>query len=112
MFVKRFPFVRGFAKTCEDALSGLTQDTIMPLEISEEHKDKMKKIMRRIKCRKGFECCKSGLTKLCPVYIIGSTRLITCLADNPRVCGLRFCLGRGTFCHCPLRRYIVQNFNM
>ena len=112
MFVKLFPFFCGSTKTCDDALSKLTQNAINPLEISEEHKDKMKNIMRRIKCRKGFECCKSGLTRLCPVFVIGSTRLITCCADNPLDCGLRFCLGRGTFCHCPLRRYIVQNFNI
>lgn len=112
MFVKRFSFFRGFAKTCEDALSGLTQDAIIPLEISEEHKDQMKKIMRRIKCRKSFECCKSGLTRLCPVNIIGPTKLIACLADDPRDCGLRACLGSGTFCQCPLRRYIAENFNI
>lgn len=116
MAVKRFSVFHGisrfFAKASEDALFGLTQHAIIPLEISKECKEQMKKIMRRVKCRKGFECCKSGLTKLCPVNIIGSTKLIECLADDPRDCGLRVCLGRGTFCQCPLRRYIAENFNM
>jgi hypothetical protein len=97
----------------ETALAGLKENLVEPLEISEKQMREMDALMRSVSCRKRFECCSSGLTKLCPVTIIGSVGLIECSSDDAKDCGLS-CghHGRGSFCYCPLRSFIAREFRM
>ena len=90
------------------ALAGLAEN--VP-SLSQEHREKIDQMMWEVRCRKDYECCKSGFTKLCPVSIIGPHKLIECLADDATNCGASVSLGKGTFCRCPVRRYIAENFD-
>lgn len=81
------------------------------MEITEEQKRDVERIINRMQCSKDFECRKSGFSKLSRISIIGDCKLLECLEKDPRACMFEFSFGHGTYCKCPLRFYIAKNFH-
>jgi hypothetical protein len=81
------------------------------MEVTQEHKTQIEKIISGIECPKGFVCYKSGFEEICKAEIFIDGELVECLEECPLPCKLSFGFGFGYFCKCPLRRYIAQNFN-
>ena len=84
------------------------------VELTEKHKQQIEIIIadmksKNINCLKDYECYKSGIEKLCKAIKIST--LIECLSEEACVCGLSLSFSKSALCECPLRRYILQNFN-
>ena len=78
------------------------------MEIGVEPKKQIEEIISKTKCRKNFECYKSGFANLTPVKKLGSEGLIECLGENPQMCEHSSSFGDGRFCKCPVRIYIAE----
>ena len=82
------------------------------MEFSSEHDKEIQEIIDAMECPRDFACQKSGFKNLSKVEIMAEGKLIECLEENGRHCGLGFTFGAETiFCLCPLRGYIARNFN-
>lgn len=81
------------------------------MEISGVLKTKIEKITSNIKCRKDFECYKSGFEKLTKVKNFEGANLFQCLGQNAYQCEYSFPFGDAYFCKCPLRSYIARKLN-
>ena len=78
------------------------------MDISQEHKEKIEKIIAESKCPKDFECYKSGFEKLCEARDTGMEGYIDCLEKTLQKCVFALPFGYGYFCCCPLRIYIAK----
>ena len=81
------------------------------MELDGEQKRQIEEIIRGMECPGNLECYASGFENLSTVRIIESAKLVKCLEENPQTCDFGFSFGYGTFCKCPLRRYIAENFH-
>jgi hypothetical protein len=77
----------------------------------QEHKKKVAEILDGLRCPKDFECCTSGLERLCKAEDIGLETLLVCLETNPAECRFSVLFGGMHFCQCPLRVYIARKLN-
>lgn len=93
----------------KQALAGLLE--LLP-NVSQEHREEIRRTMSEVRCRKEYDCCKSGLTQLCPMQVIGRCGLTECLAEDTAKCETLVCSGMGTSCRCPVRRCIAETFRM
>ncbi|PIQ90312.1 MAG: hypothetical protein COV71_05145 [Candidatus Omnitrophica bacterium CG11_big_fil_rev_8_21_14_0_20_41_12] len=78
------------------------------MNISQECKKKIEKIMAEFKCPKDFKCYKAGLENICKAKDRGLIKYIDCLEADPMDCIFAVAFGTGYFCRCPLRVYIVK----
>ena len=81
------------------------------MEITQEHRTQIEKIISGMDCSKDFKCYKSSFEDLCKVQIFTDGELVECLEEISQSCKFSFNFGLGHFCKCSLRRYIAQNFN-
>jgi hypothetical protein len=106
MGFKRFSdFVFGFSH-----YEGLDQGRI-PMEITQEHRTQIEKIIRHAKCQKDFQCYKSGFTNLCRVKDVGATASVECLEGEAAACEFALPLGSSYLCGCPVRNYLAKRLN-
>lgn len=82
------------------------------MEITEEHKSRIEKIISKMECLRNFVCYKSGSKKLNEIKVITDGEMIECLRENPLRCKYALCYGSLTFCQCPICNYIARNFEM
>ncbi len=80
------------------------------VEIAQEHKGHMERIMDEMDCPKAFECYKSGLTRLGKVQGIGKSGFLECLEENSQNCQFSLPFGNPSLCLCPVRIYIATEF--
>jgi hypothetical protein len=76
--------------------------------VEQKHKQEIKKIIGRLKCRHEFRCCKMGFQDLCKAKDIGLESHLECLEEHPFDCTFSVAFGHSYFCHCPLRVYIAK----
>lgn len=79
------------------------------MEISGVLKARIEEITTNMKCRKDFECYKSGFEKLSRVKRLENTDLFQCLEEKSYQCEHSFPFADGYFCKCPLRAYITKH---
>ena len=83
------------------------------MQITAEARNKMQEITTQFPCQSKYKCYNSSLTDLSRVKKYGAEDLVQCLEkDLPKKCGHSFSFGYKYFCKCPLRLYIVNEFNM
>jgi len=82
------------------------------MDITQEHESKIREIIGGMKCKKDFECYRSGFENLCKVKIGVDAMLIDCKEENANNCDFSLSFGFGYICTCPLRKYIAKNFNI
>ena len=82
------------------------------MEITQEHKGHIEKIINEMECPKDFICLESGFENLNKIKFIADGERIECLGENPLRCKFALCYGSLTLCQCPLRNYIAKNLNM
>ena len=66
-------------------------------------------IISQMKCKKDFQCYKSGFKDLCQIKDIGVPDSVRCLSEASEDCEYSFAFGDSCFCKCPLRLYIAKN---
>lgn len=77
------------------------------MELTDEQKAEIDKIMAGMSCPKGFPCCESGFEDLTPVKVL-SYGTVECLKAKESHCRMSVSFGLGSaFCTCPLRRYMA-----
>lgn len=81
------------------------------MQLDEEYTRQVEKIISVTECPKDFVCYKSEFENLAKVRIIGDAKLVECLEKSPQTCEFGFSFEHGSFCKCPLRRYIAENFH-
>jgi len=69
----------------------------------------IEEIISQMKCKKDFQCYKSGFKDLCETKDIGVPDSVRCLSKPLGDCEYSFAFGDGYFCKCPLRVYITKN---
>ncbi len=69
----------------------------------------IEEIISQMKCKKDFQCYKSGFKEICEIKDIGMPDSIICLSKLPESCEYSFAFGDSCFCKCPLRLYIAKN---
>lgn len=80
------------------------------MELTQEHKRQIEKIMSAMSCQKDFECYKSGFDNICKATHRGLDMYADCCDESKTICEFRVPFGYGAFCRCPLRVYIAKNF--
>ncbi len=77
------------------------------MELTEEQKAEIDRIMAEMDCAVGFHCYKSGFADLTPVHLL-SYGPIECLKPKDSYCRMsrRFGLD-SVFCTCPLRKRLA-----
>ena len=81
------------------------------IEQEQQHKRQIEQIIGAMKCAKGFQCYKSGLTNLCKARLVADTGLVECSPENQQDCEFRTPFMDRTFCKCQLRCYIAKNLH-
>ena len=69
----------------------------------------IEEIISQMKCKKDFQCSKSGFKKLSEIKDVGIPDSIICLSKLSESCEYSFAFGDIYFCKCPLRLYIAKN---
>jgi hypothetical protein len=69
--------------------------------------EKLKVIIGKTKCPKGFECVKSRFQKLCKAKACHS-EFAYCLDADPTACPFAVSFGLDCMCSCPVRLYLVN----
>ena len=84
------------------------------MEISEEHKSQIEKIINENekKCLKDCECYRSGFEKICKAKDLGLKSFVQCLEEEPEQCKFSFSVGGAErFCDCDIRVYIAKKLD-
>ena len=79
------------------------------MEISQEHKHQIDKIMNEMDCQKDFECHKSSFENIGKTWLITGDHLVECPEGNKQKCSYALPFGHMLLCKCPLRNYVAQN---
>ncbi len=78
------------------------------MDIDAETNSQIVRIISQMKCKKDFQCYKSGFKELCKIKDVGVPDSIICLSKPPGNCEYSFVFGDSYFCKCPLRLYIAK----
>ena len=83
------------------------------MEVSQDQKSEIEKLIAGMKCSKDFECYKSGFTKLCQAvdYVERDLR-IECLEEKPQECEFSVVFEQGYYCQYPLRVYAAKKLGL
>ena len=81
------------------------------MEITQEHKRQIEKIISEMECPKDFECRTSDFENLGKTRLIADNQLVECMKEDTQLCRFTLPFGNITLCKCPLRKYIAQNFH-
>ncbi len=83
------------------------------MDLSQEHREAIEKIIASCECPKNFKCYKTELEKLCRCRIvnIGTEAAVECLEQNSESCIYEISSDNTRYCRCPLRIYIIQKLN-
>lgn len=76
-----------------------------------DHLEKIKEIMKNMKCPKHFECCRLGDEDTCQAKDIGLESLVECTRKDPVGCDYSLSFGYSWFCQCPLQLYVAKEMN-
>ncbi len=79
------------------------------MELIQEHKQQIEKIISEMECPKDFVCLTPGFESLSKTRLIASDKLVECMDENSHLCKFVLVFGRLPLCTCPLRNYIVKN---
>jgi len=82
------------------------------MEITQEHKSHIEKIIKEMECPKDFICLEPGFEHLNKIKLIAEGERIECLGEKGLRCKYALCYRMLTICQCPLLNYIAKNFNM
>ena len=82
------------------------------MNIAQEHKKDIEKIMSEMTCQKEFECVKSGLESLSKARDIGMRTFVECFEPASEECEFSFPFGYQQFCKCPLRVYLSKKLKI
>ena len=80
------------------------------MEISQEQKGQIEKIIMDMECPKDFECYKSGFAHIGKVKYAGIESFLECSEEKPEICRFSLPFGYAYLCECPLRNYIAKTF--
>ena len=75
--------------------------------MEDEVKKKIEELMETLQCSKDFICYKSGFKTLCKAKDHGLPGYLDCLEESPN-CTFALPFGKGHFCKCPIRIYIIK----
>jgi hypothetical protein len=64
--------------------------------------------MDELKCPKDFQCYNKKYEELCKTEYFGETKVLLCLAEEPRSCIFSLSFKDAFYCQCPLRNYIAD----
>ena len=79
------------------------------MELAEEQKAEIDKIMAEMDCSAGFPCYESEFEDLTPVRVL-SYGPVECLRARQASCSMSMGLGlQDRRCECPLRQYVAKN---
>lgn len=76
--------------------------------MKDEDREKIKKIMAGIQCKKNFACVENGFKNLCKAEDIGIDTFIKCLEEQSLACSFAVPFGTANFCQCQLRIYLSR----
>lgn len=82
------------------------------MEITQEHKGPIEKIISEMICPKNFKCYESDFEKLSKIKLIAGGERIVCLEEDQLRCKHALFYGSLILCQCTLRNYIAKNFNI
>ena len=78
----------------------------------EEHeKKKFEELKAHVNCSRNFACVNSAIGDLCDAKYNPDIDLLECLEDEPLDCEFAKPYAARFICTCPLRKYIVNNFD-
>ena len=78
----------------------------------EEHeRKKLEELKAHVNCFKNFTCVNSAIEDLCDAKYYPDIDLIECLENESQNCELAKPYAARFICACPLRKYIVKNFD-
>ena len=80
------------------------------MEITQEHRSEIEKVKSGIKCHKDFECYASSFENIGKIGGIHKKGFLECLEKNASECEFSLSLDHTSFCLCPLRIYIANEF--
>ena len=78
------------------------------MEIIQEHKSQIDKIMSEITCQKDFACCKSGFEEIGKIWDVKTEGLLECLEEDSQDCQFSLSFGEEPSCLCPVRIHIAN----
>ena len=64
--------------------------------------------MDELKCPKDFQCYNRKYEELCKTEYFGETKVLLCLAEEPRSCIFSLLFKDAFYCQCPLRNYTAD----
>ena len=69
-------------------------------------------IIGKLKCPKDFLCYRTNYKKLGKAQFVGNSKILLCLENPPQACIFSSSSNDISFCQCPLRNYIANNYGM
>jgi len=76
------------------------------MEMEEDYRREIEKIIGRMYCPKDFICYRSGLENLCRAGNIGSISVLECLEREPHYCLFSSISKRSWFCDVAVQRKV------
>ena len=78
------------------------------MELKENQKKEIERLMANLSCHKEFKCVKLGFESLCRVKYKWDKDTILCLEEDPYRCKLSLSTIEGVYCGCPIRKYFAK----
>jgi hypothetical protein len=72
--------------------------------------NQLKFLMKMVNCRNNFECYEKGIENFKKVKDSYNGVLLNALTDDAKYCPYAIAFGYGYFCHCPVLKYLYQNY--
>jgi hypothetical protein len=79
--------------------------------MEEDDRKKFEELKARVNCSKNFACVSSAIEDLCDAKYYPDIDLLECLENEPQNCEFAKPYAARFICTCPLRKYIVNNFD-
>jgi len=85
-------------------------DTVMIIE--EAQKEDIQQQIKSCGCTKQVKCIDTNFQELAPVRNIADSKLLECYTDKAKGCKFAMPFGGTHFCRCPVRAFLLKEFNI
>jgi hypothetical protein len=70
----------------------------------------VKEIMENVDCKNDFQCYRCGIEFFPKIHLKESPLICDAITKDAKYCNYSLPFGYGHFCHCPLIKFLVEQF--
>lgn len=84
----------------------------MKMYIEQSQREDIKNKIEACGCNKQIKCIDTNFQEVAPVKNIAASELLECYTDKAKGCKFALPFGGTYFCRCPVRAFLLKEFNI